>query len=576
MEKTFKKVTIFDLKVENFKCHKQLKFSFSGQNAAIYGDNAAGKTSVYDALTWLLFGKSSTGDGGKEFEVKPLSSAGAVADHNAITAVEAVLQVSGEKLTLRRTLREVWPTKRGGDTATFDGNVSEYFIDGVPCKKTAFDKRVNELVPEDIFRLLTSVSYFAQELHWQKRRAVLFDIAGTLTDREIMATDGRFSGLADALGNMSVDDYRRKLQAEKKNFTGIKTDTPARLSECQNVITELQAIDFAAVEAENTFLQSEADRLAAQIQAAGQDSSKQQRAELEQLEWEIGNKRQQIDLCSGAAAAQEREIEKSRQRWLSVNQETFTGGICPTCGQKLPEAQMQAATAKFEAGKQSRLHEIEKTAASQKESKNGALQRVEQLREEVQRMEARAAAIREALPVADAPRDNSQQERLAEVQRQISENLKILGKRSMLDTMRRRVEDLEQEARHAAEKLEAIEADLFLADEFTRYKTRFVEDSINRQFQSATFRLFRAQANGGIEERCDVVYNGIPWANLNSGAKINVGIDIISTLSRHYGVSVPLFVDNAESVTRLESAAAQMIRLVVSESDKELRIEYEN
>jgi hypothetical protein len=68
------------------------------------------------------------------------------------------------------------------------------------------------------------------------------------------------------------------------------------------------------------------------------------------------------------------------------------------------------------------------------------------------------------------------------------------------------------------------------------------------------------------------VYDGIPYINLNNGAKINVGIDIINTLSTAYGVSVPLFVDNAESVTRLEHSNNQIIRLVVSEEDKELRI----
>ena len=63
---------------------------------------------------------------------------------------------------------------------------------------------------------------------------------------------------------------------------------------------------------------------------------------------------------------------------------------------------------------------------------------------------------------------------------------------------------------------------------------------------------------------------------LNNGMKINVGIDIINALSRHYGVTVPLFVDNAEGVTRLEESDTQVIRLVVSEHDKELRLEYEN
>lgn len=565
------------LKLDNFKCHRSLELHFSGQNVSIYGDNATGKTSVYDALTWLLFGKDSGGNGDKNFEVKPLDAAGAVADHNAITAVEAVLQIGGSSVTLKRTFREQWSTKRGSATETFDGNVSEYFVDGVPCKKTAFDNRIREMLPEDTFRLLTSVSYFAQDLHWQKRRAVLFDIAGTMSDREIMSTDGRFSGLVDSLGNLCIDDYRRKLQADKKNFTSIKTDTPARLSECQNVITGLQGIDFAAVETENLILQAEADRVAAQLREVKQDNSEQQRAELARIEYQISKKSLQITSCVAAAEAQEQKIEQSRKRWITVNQETFTGGSCPTCGQKLPPEQLKEAMLNFAKTTAQRLTEIEDTAASQKAARDQATQQAEQLREELKQLEAQAAAIRAVLPmVAEVPKDNTLRDRLAELQRQISENHKRLGKRELLDTMRRRVEVLQKEARHAAENLEAIEENLFLVDEFTRYKTRFVEDSINRQFQSATFRLFREQANGGIEERCDVVYNGVPWAGLNSGAKINVGIDIINTLSRHYGVSVPLFVDNAESVTRLEYATAQVIRLVVSESDKELRIEYEN
>ena len=110
----------------------------------------------------------------------------------------------------------------------------------------------------------------------------------------------------------------------------------------------------------------------------------------------------------------------------------------------------------------------------------------------------------------------------------------------------------------------------------SRYKTRFVEDSINSLFRITQFRLFREQANGGIEERCDVVCDGVPYTGLNNGTRINAGIDIINTLSRHFGVSVPLFVDNAESVTNLEYADTQTIRLVVSAADKKLRCEYES
>jgi hypothetical protein len=152
----------------------------------------------------------------------------------------------------------------------------------------------------------------------------------------------------------------------------------------------------------------------------------------------------------------------------------------------------------------------------------------------------------------------------------------IISRESLLEYSKKRIEELQEEARKAAAALDSIEQMLYLIEEYTRYKTQFVEDSINSMFRIARFRLFREQANGGIEDRCDVVYEGVPYINVNNGAKINVGIDIINTLSRAYGVTVPLFVDNAESVTNLEKSDNQIIRLVVSEKDKELRVNYEN
>ena len=168
------------------------------------------------------------------------------------------------------------------------------------------------------------------------------------------------------------------------------------------------------------------------------------------------------------------------------------------------------------------------------------------------------------------------QQELSLIKGQISEKMGVLSTQNLLEYSRKRVEQLREDAKNAAECLEAIEKMLYLIDEYSRYKTRFVEDSINGLFRIARFRLFREQANGGVEDRCDVVYDGIPYISVNNGMKINLGIDIINTLSTAYGVRVPLFVDNAESVTNLEKCGSQIVRLVVSENDKELRVNYEN
>ena len=133
--------------------------------------------------------------------------------------------------------------------------------------------------------------------------------------------------------------------------------------------------------------------------------------------------------------------------------------------------------------------------------------------------------------------------------------------------------ELEKERAGLVEAFDALERDLFLLDEFTRAKVALVENDINGLFKLAKFKLFEEQINGGLSPCCKTTYNGVPFeTSLNNGARINVGLDIIDTVSRVKGFSPCIFIDNAESVTELIPIEAQVIRLVVSEADKTLRL----
>lgn len=641
-----KKIRINRLTLENFKCHDHLNLVFHGESASIFGDNATGKTSIYDGLTWLLFGKDSSGNGEKNIDIKPLDPSGQVRDHQAITAVEAELDVDGEVMTLRRTYREIWSTKRGSSEAVYDGNTSDYFVDGVPQKKNAFDAKIKELVPEEVFRLLTSVSYFSSDMKWQDRRATLFDIAGTLTDKEIMASNEQFQDLLDSMGKLSLPEYKAKLLSQRKGLTGIRDDTPTRISECQKTLKSIQGIDFVEAREQEQALSDQQTELSRKLiawensnvlsdlqlklreaklerdtlesqnrvhrqnQSAGKPDTQamaktisSERMRLETLKTLTDGVRKEID-------SYQKDIAAGREEWIRVNGEAFTGGICPTCGQALPFEQLQQATQSFDERKKQRLQGILEKGNQAKESCSTAQQRLKELETEIRDREGQIQALVEQLEaiksstvvVTDLPEYAEQMQAIqekcsslqAEIQRVMQDNAKeqnairvqltavndqlrlvrgVIAKESVKERTMDRIAQLKADAKNAAEALEAIEKMLYQMEEFTRFKARFVEDGINSLFCLATFRLFREQANGGLEERCDVVYKGVPYMGLNNGAKINVGIDIINTLSRHYGVTVPLFVDNAEAVTRLLDCDAQVIRLVVSEEDKELRLE---
>lgn len=638
-------IKINRLTLENFKCHRMLNLVLGGRSVSIYGDNATGKTSVYDALTWLLFGKDSAGNGEKNIDIKPLDANGEVKDHQAITSVEAEFQADGETVTLRRTYREVWTTRRGTGDPVYEGNTSDYFVDGVPQKKNAFDARVRELVPEDLFRMLTSVSYFASTMKWQDRRAVLFDMAGTLTDKEIMAGNDQFAPLLESLGKLSLVDYKAKLVSQKKGLTGVRDDAPTRINECQRTLQDMDGIDFDAAREEEKALTVKRDDLSSQLIAMEQDAALEKKrlelreAKLERDTLESRNRahrdsqkaagpdlgyirktisEEQLRLSSDQTFLEttkrtiqryDREIQESRDTYVRVNGEAFAGGICPTCGQALPFEQLQDATRKFNEKKEARLSEIIGKANRLKEEKENYLDHAAKVEEAIRNRKTRIQELEEqllsgqenAVEITDLPdyangyaEINQKIDAIqGEINRMMADSSKvresvraelnavndqlrfvqgILAKEAVKEQTMKRVEELKADARNAAEALESIEKMLYLMEEFTRYKAKRVESSVNDLFRLASFRLFREQANGGLEERCDAQYNGVPFMGLNNGMKVNVGIDIINALSRYYGVTVPLFVDNAEAVTRLENCSAQVIRLVVSEEDKELRI----
>ena len=103
-----------------------------------------------------------------------------------------------------------------------------------------------------------------------------------------------------------------------------------------------------------------------------------------------------------------------------------------------------------------------------------------------------------------------------------------------------------------------------------------LESKINSRFKLARFKLFDQQINGGLSEVCEALFNGVPYSGgLNNAARINVGLDIINTLSEHYGFTAPIFIDNAEAVCRLLKTNGQQIKLIVSEQYKKLRVEVE-
>lgn len=639
-------IKILRLTMDNFKGRRHLDLDLNGGNLNVYGTNAAGKTTIFDAFTWLLFGKNSNGSG--SFGIKPLDKAGQVRDHTAITTVEALLLTGQGELALRRTYYEKWSTKRGSAAETFDGHSSDFYVNGVPVKKYEFEDTVNQLVNEDLFRMLTNVYWFCRGLDWRSRRNVLFELAQTEDDRSIMSRSPQFAPLLEAMGGLSLEQFRKKLQAEQKALSGVRNDGPVRLDECQKVIEELRSVDFSALELErdgleekrrglaqdllqlehNTLLdKKKGDLRQAELQRMDLDAQRNKfhleqqskRPDVHTLTQTIQNRTEQKleleqtrQILLDKTVWCEAQVEECRKRWKEINASEFQGGTCPTCGQTLPAGALAEAQAQFQAEKERRLSELVRLSEVHKKDAAETRALADKTAQSVAGLEGEIAQCREALeraqaiaaqPLEDPPEYQEKRGALdaqidalkAEVSGlssdgsavraavkaqldaldlQIAQVGGVCAKKSVLEFTCARMEALRADMKQAADRLERLEGMAFLCEEFVRYKTQYIEASINDKFHLVRWKLFSEQVNGGLAECCEASVDGIPYGDLNDGMKFNAGLDAIAALSEHYGVRAPLVLDGTESFVELVPVGTQVIRLEVSKQDRELRFEY--
>ena len=198
------KITLKSLKLTNFKGARNVQIDFSENVTNIYGRNRAGKTTLFDAFTWVLFGKDHSNK--KDFEIKTVDEKEEVIpkiDHE----VEAVLKTDDREVSLKSVLREKWTTKKGSTEPVFTGHETIYFFDNVPMKQEEYRKKISKIIDESLFKLITNPYYF-NELKQQDRRNILLEMVSHKTDFEL-AGEYDFKELAVMLGNKTAYEIKR-------------------------------------------------------------------------------------------------------------------------------------------------------------------------------------------------------------------------------------------------------------------------------------------------------------------------------------------------------------------------------
>lgn len=259
-------VRVMKLVLINFKGQKHLEVNFNPDVTYITGDNATGKTTIMDAFLWVLFGKDSQNRA--DFNIKTLDAEGK-AIHKLEHEVTAVIDVDGIQTAFRRCYKENWVKKRGAVEPVMDGHSVDYFVDDVPLSKREYDSRVSTICPEQLFRQITNPAYFPS-LKMQDQRAMLFDIAGNITNDDVLkylVTDKNrdmYAPLIEALNSRkSLDDFKKQTVSQKNLIKKEVSDIPGRIEENNRNMPEAQ--DWDAIRAQIAEKKSQIQDYDAQI-----------------------------------------------------------------------------------------------------------------------------------------------------------------------------------------------------------------------------------------------------------------------------------------------------------------------
>lgn len=675
------KMFLKSLHLENFKGIKNLDVNFSDKTK-IKGQNAAGKTTIFDAFTWLLFNKNSAGE--EKFNVRPLDKDGKRIDNVEIKVV-AVLDVDGKEVELSKVQKQNWVKKRGTDTVALQGNVNSFEIDGYPKSEADFKTYVSCLAQsEEMFKMLTNPQYFSS-LKWKDQRDILMRLATDVSDVELAQTDAKYVPLLGELEKApSTDDIRAKFSKALSGWKKKQAEIPVRIDEAEKSKVDVDVAEQELAKVDLVRRIAECDKkmenagsalgdlrskeMQLQFDMSGMEQTMNRelsnkrsimdaelrdcKNELEHFAVTISLKEKQISDNEKAITDADAERKKLGEQYNSEKAKAFdetpylfdeskwifdeSTTVCSLCGQKLPADKIEQLKTDFEERKtkakadaKRKLNDSKSDFITQKESnleeikadgfakknlieeltkKNADLQmEIDSLKKQEQGTFTNKEELCKLLSEIPTEADYSQNEEyaklkarhnevLAEIEKlesdgadqiandlkdeksdlqiQLDEVNKIIAKASMNVEIDERIAQLQAEQKEIGQKVANQEQMLYLLEEFIRFKLNKVSESINSHFKTVNFKLFEMQLNGGMKDCCECTVNGVPYSTLNSGHRIVAGLDIIRSLSELYGVSCPIFVDNAESLNEFNvpDMDAQLILLTVSE-DKQLKVE---
>lgn len=622
-----KKIILKSMDLVNFK-NLTKQIDFNEKETVIIGHNGTGKSTIYDAFCWLMFERDSNDQA--KFNIKTLNQDGEVIrdiEHN----VKAVFDIDGNELVIEKEFKEKIQNKRNLDDEVIN-DTTIYKINGENLKKKDFQAKLEEEfgLNEEKIKLLSNIYIFPNIKPIELRPFVLS--LATVDDSKLKAKyssldlDKRHytkiaSDIKTKMTSLANEGTQLNAQIKALNdtITEIKEDEVNKaLVEKQN---ELKAIDddikSKGADGKAEQINKLKDGIAEtqrQIKQLQLDNEVDIRGNLAKKEIELNQTQASLDLKNDAIKADlleeikaKKAVDDMREAYKASRDAKVPDdlSLCPTCGQKLPEDKQKQALEKYNLDKAKKLEEIiklgkettlrydeiSKKLENDKQQAIALEKKIKELQEKITKLKqnlANAQNNEQLKKLIEKEKEQTKylndfinkpnedikalETKKSEVTAQIAELNKQLGQKTANDKIKQEIDKKQKQKDEIKVQYLAIRKQKNLLDEFIKEYTDLVQDEINAKFKTIKFKLFETTKEGELKEICKPTINGVPYKDLNTASKVNAGLEIVDVLSTVYGATVPVFVDNAESVEITDKSDNQRIFLKFVK-DSELKVQ---
>lgn len=584
------KVLIKHISISNFKGIAKAEFDFDDKETKLVGENGSGKTTIKNAFEWLLCQNVT--------DVLPMLNNKEIP--NLVTTVEATLEINGFTYCLARTSKGKYQLNQETGVMNKITNESTYTIDEIELKEKDYKAKLADLLGNGTFenlQILTDKDFFNTDtikFKWTDRRKILFEICGVKNAVQEIVKKDKYESIREYIvKGYATSDIKSMLTKEKKGYKDTQAKNNILIEQKTKEITELSAIDFEAVDKELKTAKTKLNKI---LSSSKKENQAEQINELQNELLKLNKEKSQLEMkdlneqnalrtfmnttyneCQNLKLQYQIENDKLNSIINSKPSDKIETE-CPTCHRPYDEEHQMKAKEEIETLQKENdelvkeqtqvVKEIEEKYNAKKAQFDQTKEKLDNFKpsEEIEEIQKRIFGTQEALQSAKATDlNNLSGEQKTALETQISSLERELAKQTFIEKAKLDIQSWKNENKSIADKIINVEKRERALNEYVREQTDTIIETVNEKFTNgiswALYKKIYKNGEGGIEEDCVCMYNNKRYSSLSMGEKNIANLEVIKVLQDYYGVSLPIFSDNAESITIKYDMPSQIIEL---------------